>query len=266
MTRTLIKDIIEVIEDAFPPRWQEDYDNTGLQVGETMRPCTGVMLCVDATPEIVIEAYEKGCNLIVSHHPIIFRPIKSLIGYDRVTRTILKAIRHEVAIYSCHTSLDNAPQGGVSWEMGRMLGLRDISTLDVTGTDGTGCGIVGNIGCGEISLNDFISKVKKTFESPMARCSDMKYAPSVVRRVALCGGAGGFLISNAIESGADVFIASDCKHNQFIDWLGHIFLMDIGHYESEKCTKEIFYRVISEKFPNFALYCSEIENNPISYL
>lgn len=264
MSRVLIKDIVDIIEKHFPPVWQEDFDNTRLQVGEPLRVCTGVMICVDASPEIVVEAIEKGCNLIVTHHPLIFKPLKHLTEFDRVTRTIYKAIRNDVSIYSCHTSVDNAPVIGVSWKMGSMLGLTDIKALEDRGDDHIGSGIIGTLPQ-SMSPIEFANHVKATYDSPVARCSNPHNA-SQIKRVALCGGAGNFLIPDAVKAGADAFIASDCKHNQFIDWLGHIFLVDIGHYESEKCTKQIFYNVIKEKFPNFAVHYSEIEQNPIHYL
>lgn len=265
MSRIQIKDIISAIEQRFPPVWQEGFDNTGMQVGETARLCTGVLVCVDVTPAILAEAIDKECNLVISHHPLIFHPMKNLVGFDRVTRTLTMAIRNDIAVYSCHTSVDNAPIAGVSWEMGRELGLTDIKPLEDKGNDHIGSGVIGELPH-PMSPREFVNLVKGCYGTPVARCSDPAQASGQIRRVALCGGAGSYLIPQAIAEGAQAFIASDCKHNQFIDWLGQIFLVDIGHYESEKCTKEIFYNVISEKFPNFALYYSEEEQNPIHYL
>lgn len=265
MAHIFIKDIVEEVEKVFPPNWQEDFDNSGMQVGEVSRPCTGVMLCVDVTPEIVIEAYERGCNLVIAHHPLIFHPLKRLTGYDRVTRTIFKAIRHDVAIYSCHTPIDNAPGGGVSWEMARMLSLSDVEPLECRGESGIGSGIIGNL-AESMTPMQFVELVKERFDSPTARCSDPTRGHKSIRRVALCGGAGSFLIPSAIARGAQAFITSDCKHNYFLDYLGKIFLVDIGHYESEKCTKRIFYHIITEKFRNFAVYISEQEKNPVNYI
>lgn len=265
MAKILIRDIIGAIEHRFPPIWQETFDNTGLQLGETARPCTGVLLCVDATPEIVCEAIDLGCNLIISHHPLIFHPLKRLDGYDRVTRTIYKAIRNDIAIYSCHTSVDNAPIGGVSKLMGELLGLKDIEPLEDKGPEHIGSGIVGNLST-TMTPEQLVKKVKEVFGTPVARCSNPAVAPTMIHRMALCGGAGNYLIPDAIKAGAQAFMASDCKHNQFIDLTNVIFLIDIGHYESEKCTKDIFHDVIREKFPNFAIHNSEIEKNPIHYL
>lgn len=265
MPQLLIKDVVKVIEDAFPPRYQEDYDNTGLQVGSMIRPCTGVLFCVDVTPEIIAEAEHKGCNLIVSHHPLIFNPLKRIATNGRVDMSIYKAIKNDVAIYSCHTSVDNAPVKGVSWKMAEMLGLTDVSPLETRGDEGIGSGVIGTLPEPR-TYRELVDKVKTTFGSPVARCSSLTPERGKVSRVALCGGAGGFLIPAAIECGAQAFIASDCKHNNFLDYAQSIFLIDIGHFESEECTKQIFYQIIREKIPNFALYYSELEKNPIIYL
>lgn len=265
MSLILIKDVVKVIEDAIPPHYQEDYDNTGLQIGSLMRPCTGVLLCVDVTPEIIVEAAQKGCNLIVSHHPLIFNPIKNLITTGRVDFSVYKAIKNDIAIYSCHTSADNVPGAGVSWKMAEMLGMSNISTLEQRGDDGAGSGVIGDLP-EAMSHRELVEKVKSTFGSPVARCSAYTPERGKISRLALCGGAGGFLIPRAIGCGAQAFVASDCKHNHFLDYAKSLFLIDIGHFESEECTKQIFYQIIREKFPNFALYYSELEKNPIIYL
>lgn len=260
----LIRDVINAIEEVIPPRYQEDYDNTGLQAGTPLRPCTGVLLCVDVTPEIVVEAAEKGCNLIVSHHPLIFHPLKSISGEGRVEFSIYKAMKNDVSIYSCHTAVDNTPLTGVSWKMAEMLGLENVELLEDKGA-GTGCGVVGNLPVPLTQLQ-LVEKVKGVFNTPVARCSAYTPGQTEISRVALCGGAGAFLLPEAIEKGAQAFITSDCKHNHFLDYAQSIFLIDIGHFESEECTKQIFYQIITEKFPNFALYYSELEKNPIIYL
>lgn len=265
MSQVLIKDVVDVLESEFPPQYQEHYDNTGLQVGEVNATCSGVLLCVDVTIEIVAEAVAKGCNLIVTHHPLIFTPIKSVVPEDRVGGVIMSAIKEGISIYSCHTSADNTPISGVSWKMAEMLGLQKVSTLESKNEDGVGSGIVGEFP-EAMSRDEFVARVRSVFGSPVARCSSLTPGDGQIKVVALCGGAGGFLLPTAIDRGADAFIASDCKHNQFIDNAKSIFLVDIGHFESEECTKQIFYQIIRKKIPNFALYCSEQEKNPIIYL
>ncbi len=265
MSQILIKDVVDALEEVFPPHYQEHYDNTGLQVGDVKSACNGVLLCVDVTSEIVAEAVAKGCNLIVTHHPLIFTPIKSVVPDDRVGGVIVSAIKEGVAIYSCHTSADNTPINGVSWRMAEMLGLQNVSTLEPKNEEGVGSGIVGELR-ESLSRDAFVAQVREAFGSPVARCSSLSPDKGSIKVVALCGGAGGFLLPTAIDRGADAFIASDCKHNQFIDNAKSIFLIDIGHFESEECTKQIFYQIIRKKIPNFALYCSEQEKNPIIYL
>lgn len=363
----LVGDIIKVLEQYAPINLQEDYDNCGLQVGSKAAPCSGVLLCVDVTPEIVEEAIERKCNLIVSHHPLLFKGLKRITGATLVEQTVMKAIAGGVNIYSSHTAMDNA-LGGVSWQMASKLGLQNVETLEkqsgrimklsvmvpddyadrvrlalfaagagkmgnydscsfsVTGTgsfralDGanpfvgdrltvhnepetrvdvllpvwlkhkvedallethpyevpayefilldnlsdTGSGVVGNFP-ESVPVAEFIDKVKSAFGSPVVRCT--RFEPDLMlRRVAMCGGAGAFLIKNAIASGAQVFVTSDSRYHDFVDYSGNILLVDIGHYESEQCTKDIFYRIITEKFANFAVYYSEKEKNPINYL
>ncbi len=265
MQHISISDVIREIESTFPPHYQEDYDNTGLQLGDIYRPCTGVLVCVDVTAEIIDEARQNGCNLIVSHHPLIFHPLKRITATGRVDTAICRAIKDDIAIYSCHTSADNTPHIGVSWKMAQMLGLTDIEVLEQRNSDNVGSGIVGNLPQ-PLTYRQLVDKVKATFRSPVARCSAIIPNDRLVRRIALCGGAGSFLMPQAIRHGAQAFIASDCKHNNFIDHAKSIFLIDIGHFESEECTKQIFYQLIREKFPNFAVRYSEIEKNPIIYL
>lgn len=269
MTPT-IGDIINAIECLAPPRLQESFDNTGLQCGDIATPCTGALLCVDLTPGIVDEAIRRDCNLIVTHHPLLFHAIKRVGGRGRVQQALVKAIKADIAVYSCHTAVDNAP-GGISHAMAQRLGLTDVKVLD-THPDSdmgiVGCGVTGLLPS-PLTHMQFVELVKSTFNSPIARCSDPTAEPqglSPIRRVALCGGAGSFLIENAIDAAADAFLTSDCKFNTFLDYATDIFLVDIGHYESEECAKDIFYHAITKKFPNFAVKYSQTEQNPIKYL
>lgn len=259
-----IGDIASTLERYAPIALQEDYDNCGLLVGAPGKECHGVLLTVDVTPEVVREAVATGCNLIVSHHPLLFKGLKKINGTTAVERSVIEAIRNDVAIYACHTCLDNAA-GGVSKKMSAMLGLHDVEVLDPLGADSlTGCGAVGNLPT-PIVAACFVEKVKKIFGTPVARCSEFPIERQI-RRVALCGGSGAFLIDKAIASGAEAFITSDTKYHDFVDRANEILLIDIGHHESENCTKEIFFNVIKEKFPNFAVMYSQSDINPIKYL
>ena len=119
----ILNDIIEVIESVAPVAWQESYDNAGLQVGNRFQQVSGAVICLDVTEGVVDEAIALGYNLIVSHHPLLFKGLKSITGSSCVERIVVKAIQHNIAIYAAHTNLDNAP-GGVSFRMARKLGLR----------------------------------------------------------------------------------------------------------------------------------------------
>lgn len=260
------REIAAAIEQTAPLHLQEQWDNSGFQTGYPDSECTGVLLCVDATEDIVKEAAERHCSLIVAHHPLIFRGVRQLLFRNRVERTIAEAISRKITIYSSHTSADNAPHG-VSWLMADKLGLTDCHVLSpLPGSDSnTGCGATGYLPR-PLDAGALVQLVKNTFGSPVARCSDPSVIKTPVTRIALCGGAGSDFITQAIETGAQAYITSDTKHNFFLDHADDIFIIDIGHYESENCTKEIFYRAISEKFPKFAVYYSDIEQNPIHYL
>lgn len=258
-----VKDIIDVLEQAAPPSLQESYDNTGLQVGDPDREATGVLLCVDLSPEVVREAVARGANMVVSHHPVLFRGLKQIVGRTLPERTVLEAIKSDVALYSCHTSIDSA-RGGVSAEMAERLGLRDVEVLEKKEDPSVGLGAVGNLP-EPLQPEAFVRLVKNMFGSPVARCSRPREGQTI-SRVALCGGSGSSLIDLAVAAGADAYLTSDTSYHAFVDRRDDLFLVDIGHYESENCVKQIFYRVITEKFPNFAVHYSETEKNPIVYL
>lgn len=259
-----IDTVIKAIEHFAPPALQEGYDNTGYQVGDPMAECTGAMLCVDATEEIVEEAASRGCNLLITHHPLLFRGVKRVTGRNRPERVLVRAILAGVTVYSCHTSVDSAP-GGVSWRMGAMLGLSGMQLLAPAAPGSqAGLGVVGNLPA-PLSVSDFAALVKKTFGTPVLRMSHPREGLTV-SRVALCGGAGAEFMPQAIALGAQAFVTADCKHNCFIDNADDILLVDAGHFETEQCTKQIFFDVLTEKFPNFAVCYSEKEQNPILYL
>lgn len=259
-----IAEIIGEIERVAPLRLQESYDNCGLLVGNPDAPCTGALLCLDVTPEIVNEAVETGCNLIIAHHPVIFKPLKSLRGDSLVEQTVIEAIRNNVAVYASHTAMDNAPEG-VSAKMAGMLGMQECSILaPQQQMPGCGSGVIGNLP-EKMSATDFIEYVKETFTAQVARCS--RFPNNVeIEKVAVCGGSGAFLIEDAIARKADAIVTSDIKYHDFADCNNRILLVDIGHFETELCITSIFYDIISKKFPNFALRYAEKAINPVIYL
>lgn len=261
-------DIIAALEAVAPPRLQEGYDNTGWQCGNPFDISTGALLCVDVTDDIVAEAVEKGLNLIITHHPLLFKATRSLTPDTRVNRALTSAVRAGVAVYSCHTAIDNAP-GGISWVMAEKLGLRDIETLAIhpdAEFPVAGSGIVGNLP-DALKPQQLVNLVKTAFGSPVVRCTDPAKAPAdKISRVALCGGAGSDFICDAVNARAQAYITSDTKYNFFLDHERDIFLIDIGHWEAEECSKEIFLRTIIKKFPTFVVEYSKNDCNPINYL
>lgn len=262
-----IGDIIGSIESVAKPEWQEDFDNTGWQIlmpGAECQVCNGVILCVDVTTEIVEEAFGRDCNLIIAHHPLIFHGLKRIDSQNRVGRTIIRAIQKGISIYSCHTSVDSAPCG-VSHKLAQKLGLINVEILSPGRCEGVGIGIVGDLKT-PLEIFELLALIKHKLNSPVARCSGLESIEGKVTRIAVGGGACSDLVPAAIAAGAQAMVTSDVKHNMFLDYEHAIAVIDLGHYETEECTKEIFYDVIREKFPNFVPYYSHSEKNPIKYI
>jgi dinuclear metal center YbgI/SA1388 family protein len=362
-----VKDIISPIEQLAPLVYQEGYDNCGLQVGNLDDVVTGVLISLDVTEAIVDEALARGCNLIVSHHPLIFSGLKRISGRTYVERVIQKAIKNDISIYAAHTNLDNM-RNGVNAKIAGKLGLVNTSILSVkTGTlsklytyaplaaadtvrdallaagageighysecsfqapgAGTfrpnplanpgigaaggpresvaeakievlvtkdkeravlnalfknhpyeevayelialqnpnqdiGAGMVGNLPQ-PIDEVQFLHYLKNNMHTACIRHTALTGKP--ITRVAVCGGAGSFLLRDAIQAGADIFITGDFKYHQFFDAEGKIIIADIGHYESEQFTLEIFDALLKKKFLNFAILLSNLSTNPVNY-
>ncbi len=364
----VINDVAAYIEQLAPIGYQESYDNSGLIVGNPKMPLNGILVTLDVTPEVVEEAHQKGANLIVSHHPLIFVGIKKLTGKSYVEKAIMLAIKYDIALYSAHTNLDNIKLGGVNAKIGELLGLSNLKILSPlegslvklitfaptnnaekvrTAMHSAGAGCIGNydscsfntdgngtfranekaspfIGkVGELHIepevrievittkvnlsrvissmikahpyeevaydifpllntysdagagmvgelnepmreSDFLNMVKKTFKLQSIRCTN--FLGKGIKKVAFCGGSGAFLIKQAIDSGADIYITGDIKYHQFFDAEGKIIIADIGHFESEQFTVDIFYEYLMKKFSKFAVLKSEIKTNPINYI
>lgn len=261
-----ISEITAAIEQVAPVSLQEGFDNTGFQAGDPEATATGALLCTDITPAVVDEAVERGYNLVISHHPIIFHPLKKLIGATVPQRVVMQALRADVTLYCAHTNMDNA-MGGVSFRMARKLGMTDVDFLQPTQRDDApggraGCGVIGNVEA--MPALDVLRRAKDAFQ-----VGSVKYSGDggkIVTRVALCGGAGAFLIPAAIRAGAQLMITADARHNDFIDNNRDIIVADIGHFESEQYTKEIFFEVIRQKFRTFAVDFAKSDINQIKYL
>lgn len=257
---TTVSDIASAIEEFAPKRLQEPYDNAGLQVGDPSMEVSAALLCLDVTEDILKEALERHCNLIVSHHPLLFNGLKEVTGKTATERIVIKAIRENVAIYSAHTNLDSAWEG-VSHEIAHIMNLRNLKVLEPNEADPTtGLGVIGDVE--PTPKLEFLRKLKNSFKVKCLRYSSQS-PQLVVRKVAICGGSGATLIKKAISSNADIIITGDVKYHDFTSYGLDIIIADIGHYESELCTKKIFSRIIREKFPDFVTYFAESETNPI---
>lgn len=360
-----LHEITAALESIAPRIYQESYDNSGLIVGDLTREITGAVICLDSTEEVIDEAIRKGVNLVIAHHPIVFKGLKSFTGKNYVERTVMKAIKNDIAIYAIHTNLDNIKRG-VNEKIANLLGLRNkriLSTkqgflnklvffcpekdalkikeaifsagggaigdydycsyssegvgtfkpmrnaepaegkLDELSTvhelrievlvkksvlggviqemktahpyeevayelysienedQELGSGMIGELGS-PVSMDNFLSLVSSTFSTGV-----IKYTPynKEVKKVAVCGGSGSFLLKNAIAAKADVFITSDFKYHEFFDAEGKISIFDIGHFESEQFTIDLIKEFLIDKFPKFAAHLTEINTNPVKY-
>ncbi|MEJ8802275.1 Nif3-like dinuclear metal center hexameric protein [Pontibacter sp. H249] len=363
---TRIKDVTNHLEQLAPLIYQESYDNAGLLTGNPNDEVRAVLIALDCTEEVVEDAITKGCNLIVVHHPIIFKGLKSLTGKNYVERTIIKAIKHDIAIYASHTNLDSVING-VNTKIADKLGLSKhrilinkpqtlmqlVTFVPVDNTDqvldalhqagagnigeynscsfsvaGTGrftptdkanptigginkleqvqenrievifpaylqgkilaalkaahpyeevahylytlenqnqevgIGIIGELE-NALAEEEFLAYLKEKMELQGLRYTTV--GSKSIKRVAVCGGAGSFLIKDALRQGADALVTGDVKYHEFFDAEGQMMIADIGHYESEVFTKEIFYDTISKNFTNFAVYLTKVNTNPIRY-
>lgn len=259
-----IREIIGALEEFAPLSLQDSYDNAGLQIGLTEdAEATGALLCLDVTEDVLDEAVRKGCNMVVSHHPLLFRPCKSITGADYIERCIIKAIKNDIAIYSAHTNLDNA-KDGVNYRFAHKLGLTDIEILDPKNNDkSTGAGIIGHL-AEPMKKEDFIAHVKKVFNANCVRFNS--WTGRKVFRIALCGGSGAFLMSKAASAGVDAFLTGEVGYHRFFGHENELLLLELGHFESEQYTLEILREVIERAAPNLPIFDTEIETNPINYI
>jgi dinuclear metal center YbgI/SA1388 family protein len=362
----VIAEVISFLESVAHPSLQESYDNAGLITGHPSWECTGVLCSLDVTEEVVSEAVAKNCNMIVAHHPIVFKGLKKINGNNYVERTVIAAIKNDIAIYAIHTNLDNVLHG-VSGRMAALLGLQKIAILDPkenmlrklftfapadkaeqvrnalfaagaghignysecsfnadgtgtfkagAGTDPyvgeqgvrhsenetkieviypaflegriiaalkanhpyeevaydvvalanqysqTGAGVVGELP-EPVDEKLFLEKLKSVFGLKLIRHTPL--TGKSIRKVAVCGGAGSFLISKALRAKADIYVTADMKYHEFFDAEGRIVIADIGHYESEQFTIALLQEVLEEKFPTFAVLKTSVNTNPVQY-
>ena len=258
-----IKEVLSALERFAPLPLQEGWDNAGLQIGLTEAEVSGALLCLDVNEAIVDEAIEKGCNLIVSHHPLLFKGLKTISDGDYVQRTVMKAIMNSIAIVSMHTNIDNA-KGGVNYKIAEHLGLQEVKFFaEKPGAVEAGSGVVGLLP-EPMSAAAFIQLVKERFGVKCAQCNQLLQHP--VRKVAICGGSGDFLLGDAIAQGADAFITGEMHYHVYFGQEQKVQICVIGHYESEQFTSEIFKSIIEDECPGLPVMIAQTSTNPIIYL
>ncbi|SDQ59586.1 dinuclear metal center protein, YbgI/SA1388 family [Prevotella sp. khp1] len=259
-----IKEVLSALERFAPLPLQESWDNAGLQLGLTETEVSGALLCLDVNERIVDEAMAKGCNLIVSHHPLLFRGLKTISDLTDVQRTVMRAIKQGIAVVSMHTNMDNA-RGGVNFKIAQKLGLQNVAFFAQKQVDGieAGSGVVGELP-EAMAADDFIIGVKKAFGVECAMCNELLRRP--IKRVAICGGAGDFLLDEAVENQADAFITGEMHYHQYFGYEQQIQICVIGHYQSEQYTAEIFEEIIRKECPGVKTCIAETCTNPILYI
>ena len=257
-----VRDITAAIEAFAPLSLQESYDNAGLIVGRPDDEVHKALLAVDVTEEVIREAVDEGCDMIITHHPIIFHALKRFNSASQTERCVEEAIRRGIVLYAAHTNLDSAPQG-MSWRVAEMLGLKEVEVLQATNDSGAGFGVVGMLPQA-VDSEEFMRGVMHQFKVGALRHSDI--VKPQVRRVAICTGSGGSLIDEARRSGADIYLTADLKYNDFMRHEGSIILADMGHFESEYCAIEILFDILSKKMLTFAVRKSVHSRNPVNYM
>ena len=257
-----IKEVAEALERFAPLPLQESYDNAGLQIGLTDADASGVLLCLDVTEEIIAEAEREGCNLIIAHHPLLFRGLKCIADCNMVERCVRRAILAGITIYAAHTNLDNA-EGGVNFEIAEHLQLQNVRFLQSLPNGSGGSGVVGDLP-ESLSTLDFLHFVKREFHVDALLHNAPLSRP--IRRVALCGGSGDFLLSEAIKQGADAFLTGEMGYHQFFGYDNQILIAALGHYQSEQFTVQLMAKILRNACPDLRIVETSINTNPIHYL
>ncbi len=260
MTR---QDVIQALEALANPQYQESYDNSGLITCDPNTEVTGIMVSLDATEEVILDAKEKGCNMLVSHHPIVFSGLKSITGKTYIERAVLASIKHDIALYAIHTNLDNVAHG-VNARISQQLGLKNTRILSPKkDEDNIGSGMIGTLQKPMQPLA-FLKFLKEKMQAGVVRYT--RLPDQEIKTIAVCGGSGSFLLADAIAAKADVFVTADYKYHQFFDAENRIIIADIGHFESEQYTIDLLQHYLSDKFSTFAVLKTAVVTNPVSYL
>lgn len=254
-----VKQVLQCMEQAAPYELAESWDNVGLLVGDSEAPVEGVLCALDITEAVIEEAAERGCNLIVAHHPVIFTSI-SRVTADAVTgRILISMIRKGISGICMHTNMDCAP-AGVNDLLAASLGLTDVENMEAG--EGGNLGRVGNLPR-TMTLEDFAKHVKLSLGAGGVRVAD---GGKPVRRVAVGGGACGKLMDFAVRKGADTFVIGDCSYDLMMK--AHdigLNLLDAGHFPTENPVARGFRDLIAAQFPNLMVEVSDVHCDCISF-
>jgi dinuclear metal center YbgI/SA1388 family protein len=254
----LLRELAQIIEDFADLRLQESYDNAGLIIGNKEQEIEKVLICLDVTDEVVDEAIDLNCDMIISHHPLIFLPLKKISSKSLV----YKAIQNNIAVYAAHTNLDSATFG-VSWILAKNLGLNELRPLsEKNDFPNQGLGAIGKFD-EAISEEEFLLKVKT-----VCKCKQLRYSKSSAKKiktVALCGGAGGNMINDAISQNADAFLTADLSYHHFDSTEKNILIVDAGHYETEQYAIDILYDLLKNKVQQTEIIKTTINTNFVKY-
>jgi dinuclear metal center YbgI/SA1388 family protein len=257
-------DICTLLEDFAPLSFQESYDNAGLVMGQRSTTVTGVLIALDVTEAVLDEAVSLGYNMIVTHHPLIFKGIRTITGSTHTENCLIKAIKNDIILYAGHTNVDSV-RGGVNEKMAEKLGLINLQILvPINGEKPEhGLGMIGELPEYQ-NETDFLNLVKSTFH-----CKRLRHSVPTgkkIRKVAVCGGSGAEFLEHARTLGADAFVTGEARYHEFFTQGQNILFIDAGHYETEQFTKEVFFDLISKNLPTFGVRISEVEINPVHYL
>ena len=255
-----LREVIAALEHLAPLRLQDEWDNSGLQVGFPESEIDQVLVCLDVTEAIVDEAIAAKCNLIVSHHPLIFKALRQVSDATYQQRCVVKALAAGISIYSAHTSLDNAP-GGVNHRIAALLGLEKLRWLSPRDGEDAGSGLVGELPASEPDAA-FLARVQRTFGVECLQHSALDGRQ--VRRVAVCGGAGAFLLHDAVCAGADCFLSGEFHYHDYFENQG-VLLAELGHYQSEQFTQDLLLEYLHKTCPGLTVRKTAINTNPICY-
>lgn len=253
----LLREIIHIIESVAPRSAQEQWDNSGMQVGDTGRDISAALLTTDITIDVVNEAIRHNCQLIISHHPLLFHGLKQLCGQTPQAQIVEMAIKNNIAIYSAHTNID-AVLNGVSGQLAQLLGIQQYRILVPTQSEQIGLGVIGQLPQ-PMEYTQFLNHVRNTLHTTYIRYTAP--AKQQVQTIALCGGSGAEFIENAIAQQADVYITADCKYHEMQAADKRIGLIDIDHWVSEQHTRNIFEQWLTPH--GIQCHISQTDKTPI---